>query len=150
MIEGQVAAIINERELAINRGSQHGVARGMKFEVLEPGGVAITDPETKTELGSVTIVKIRVRVTAVERKWAIAETFEFVGGGAGGGLFTAAAMLGYGSAHVRTLRTDEAIARPLSEAESYVKRGDPVREIQEASAVVGAKQVSAPPKTPDV
>jgi len=136
MIEGQVAAIINERELAINRGSDHGVERGMKFEVLEKRPVPITDPETQQELGSVTIVKIRVRVADVEPQWSIAETYEVIGGKT-----SLAFLMGMEAGHVRTLRTDEAITKPLSEQESYVKRGDPVRQIGE---------VSAPMKTPDL
>lgn len=130
MIEGQVAAIINARELAINRGSDHGVEEGMQFEVLEPDGVAITDPETDAHLGSVTQIKIRVRVTEVEDKWSLAETFEMFGGS---GTLSWAALVagtgGYRAPRVRTLKTDEATIDPLSEAESYVKRGDPVRQI---------------------
>jgi len=132
MIEGQVAAIINERELAINRGSDHGVERGMKFEVLQKNRVPITDPESQKELGSVTVVKIRVRVSDVSPEWSIAETYEVVGGGGG---LTVGALMGIQPGRVRTLRTDEAIAKPLSEQESYVKRGDPVRQIIQATAV---------------
>ena len=44
-IEGQVATIVNERELVINRGSDSGVNEGMKFKVVG-GELAIKDPET--------------------------------------------------------------------------------------------------------
>lgn len=132
MIEGQVAAIIDARELAINRGSNDGVQVGMKFEVLEKQGEPITDPETGERLGSITLVKIRVQVTAVEPKFSIASTYETVGGSG----LTFAALMNVTPPRVRTLKTDEAITDPLTEAESYVKRGDPVRQIMEGTAVV--------------
>ena len=130
MIEGQVAAILNERELAINRGTKHGVQRDMKFEVLEPEGVAITDPETEMELGEEVGIKILVKVVRAEEEYSVARTFERVGGSQPLGLGMAA-ILGATPSRPRTLRTDEALFAPLSEAKSYVKRGDPVRQIED-------------------
>jgi hypothetical protein len=140
MIEGQVAAIINSRELAINRGSSDGVEVGMKFEVLEKGGMNITDPETNARLGSVSIVKIRVQAVRVDRKFSVASTYETIGRG-----INFAALMGAEAARVRTLKLDEAMVDPLTEPESYVKRGDPVRQIVErnASGQAGA-QIAKP------
>ena len=45
LIEGKVAAIVNERELAINRGADVGVKEGMIFKVVEPE-LDVTDPDT--------------------------------------------------------------------------------------------------------
>lgn len=127
-IEGQVAAILNERELAINRGSNHGVEVDTKFEVLEPEGVAVTDPETEEELGEEVGVKIRVRIVRVESDYSIGRTYERVGGYDPLG-FAAAALFKGTDARFRTLRTSEALFSSLAEEESYVKRGDPVRQI---------------------
>ena len=45
-IEGKVAAILNERDLVINRGSDSGVQEGMRFGVVEKD-VPIVDPDTE-------------------------------------------------------------------------------------------------------
>lgn len=129
MIEGQVAAIINDRELAINRGSDHGVTDGMKFAVQQTEGIEITDPETGESLGEVVNTKIHVRVVEVNPTYSIAQTYERVGGRAGLGVASYASILMGESATVRTLRTDDALFKPLTEAESNVKRGDPVRQV---------------------
>lgn len=131
-IEGQVAAVLNEVQIAINRGRGYGVTRGMKFEVLEPEGVPITDPETGLQLGEETGVKIRVKVVRVEDDYSVAESDEFFPGtkNIGDSLFSASLGLKSQPTRQRTLRTEEAIFPALKEEKSYVKRGDPVREIQ--------------------
>jgi hypothetical protein len=130
-IEGQVAGILNERELAINRGGKHGVEPDMRFMVLEPEGVPITDPETGEQLGLETPIKIRVKVFRVEDDYSLARTYERLGG-ADPLNFGVAALLHRSPPRVRTLRTSEALFPPLTEEESYVKRGDPVRQIVES------------------
>ena len=74
-IAGKVAEILNERDLVINQGAENGVAEGMKFKVSEPE-VAITDPDTKALLGVLTREKIRVRVSEVYPRFAVAKTYE--------------------------------------------------------------------------
>ena len=129
MIEGQVAAILNALELAINRGEKDGVTEGMRFEVLEKEGVPITDPETGEELGEEVAIKIRVRIVRVEQEYSVARSYEATGGFEP--IFGMSALLKGRAPTLRTLRTDEALFPALKEAESYVKRGDPVREIVE-------------------
>ena len=73
-IEGKVAAVLNDRELVINRGETSGVKPGMIFGILEEK--EIQDPDTKEELGSVEIVKIRVKVVDVKPKMSICRTYE--------------------------------------------------------------------------
>src|SRR5688500_11231837 len=75
LISGKVAAIMNERELVINRGAAHGVKVDMVFQVMDVP-VAVIDPETKEPLGTVSREKIRVKVTKVEPRYAVARTFE--------------------------------------------------------------------------
>jgi hypothetical protein len=132
-IEGKVAAIINELDLAINRGARDGVERGMRFEVLDPDGVEITDPDTGERLGEETAVKIVVKVTRAEDDYSVARSDERIPGTMGfDSLFAASRFLKQQSrpARPRTLRTDEAIFNPsLKEEKSYVKRGDPVRQL---------------------
>jgi hypothetical protein len=130
-IEGKVAAILNELDLAINRGGEHGVTRGMRFEVMEPTGVMVTDPDTGKPLGEETQVKIKVKVVRVESDYSVARSDEEIPG-KGGSLFWASDALLKGTpARLRTLATDDALFPALDEEESFIKRGDPVREIEE-------------------
>lgn len=129
MIEGKVAAIVNSRELAINRGEAHGVYEGMRFEVLDTSRGVITDPDTDEELGTVEGVKVRVEVVEVYPAFSVAQTYETTGGGV-----TLSGLLAKGMYDLPkpvTLKTNEALFAPLNEGESYVKRGDVVREIKE-------------------
>ena len=74
-IEGKVAQVLNTRELVINVGSDDGVKRGMIFEVLDDTGSEIRDPDTNELLGSVLRPKVRVKVTTVEPRLAVASTY---------------------------------------------------------------------------
>jgi len=51
-IRGKVARILNSRELAINVGSADGVDVGMYFDVLDPKGEDVKDPDSGEVLGS--------------------------------------------------------------------------------------------------
>ena len=127
MIEGKVAAIINSRELAINRGEKHGVFVGMRFAVFDTSAGVISDPDTGDELGLVEAIKVRVEVVEVQELFSVAQTYESVGG------TTLGSLLGkgmYDAPKPVTLKTNEALFAPLTEGESYVKRGDTVREIE--------------------
>jgi hypothetical protein len=130
VIEGKVAAILNARELVINRGSKHGVQEGMTFAVLDNTGASIKDPDTNEEIGSVLRDKIRVKIVQVKDSLSVGRTYEVTRGR--GGLFGSASiadMLAYEPPHPRTLSTDEAVFPPLNESQSYVKRGDIVRQV---------------------
>jgi len=74
-IRGKVARILNSRVLVINVGTQSGVSTGMFFDVLDPKGEDITDPDTGHVLGSIARPKVRVQVTAVQEHLAVAATF---------------------------------------------------------------------------
>lgn len=74
-IEGKVAEVLNQRELVINRGSEHGVKDGMRFEVIDET-LEFLDPDTKEPLGTITRPKIRVSVSDVQPRFSIARTYE--------------------------------------------------------------------------
>lgn len=76
-IEGKITNIIDDMTVAINRGSNHGVEKGMKFTV---GGqeIKIQDPDTNEELGSLTYIKVRIEVTKVYEKFSLARSYETV------------------------------------------------------------------------
>lgn len=74
-IQGKVAQILNERDLVINKGSDHGVADGMLFQVTQPD-VPIKDPDSGAELGVLARDKIKVKVFEVHPMFSLAKTYE--------------------------------------------------------------------------
>lgn len=73
-IIGKVAAINSDRELVINRGSEHGVTSDDCFYI-KGDPMEITDPETGEVLGSIAPTKVVVEVREVAEKFCIATTF---------------------------------------------------------------------------
>lgn len=133
MIEGKVAGVLNERELVINIGSLQGVKRGMKFKVLASEPLVIYDPETGEKLGMLDREKVRVAAVEVHKRFSICRTYRTrkVGGNS---LYAATLLkqLAPPREEPETLKAyDSAYPPPLSEAESYVKRGDRVVQIEE-------------------
>jgi hypothetical protein len=135
-IRGKVARILNSRELVINVGSKAGVRAGMYFDVLDPKGEDIKDPDTKQVLGSLNRPKVRVQVIRVDELMSLASTYkkkELNVGGSGASLSFQTALADmllppkYVTRH-ETLKTAEKTWEDLEEAQSYVKTGDPVIE----------------------
>lgn len=88
MITAKVVEIIDNRTLAINAGSDKHVKLGMIFQILKDDGKEIRDPETNEVLGRVKLPKIRVKVTHVDKKFSIAETYKYTEVNKGGGEYT--------------------------------------------------------------
>lgn len=137
-IRGKVAQILNMRELVLSIGARDGVTLGMKFDVLEPRGEDIKDPDTGEVLGSLNRAKVRVRATRVEDKMTVAETFRVHSVNIGGAallawsqLFSRQLLPAEWVEHRETLKSRLSAAEDLSEEESYVKIGDPVRQVQD-------------------
>ena len=115
-IRGKVARILNSREVAINRGANHGVEVDMVFNILSTSGSDIKDPDTGEVLGSYERTKVKVKVREVQERISIASTYIKYKTNVGG---------------VGTLGTEEAMLGELSEEESFVKTGDPVVQVTE-------------------
>lgn len=136
-IRGKVARILNSREIVVNLGAANGVQEGMYFDVMDPSGEDITDPDTGEVLGSIERPKVRVKVTQVHEKLAIASTYKKeqinVGGHGLGdlGLISKSLMPPKYVVKHETLKTDEKTWEDLDEDESYVKTGDPVLQVIE-------------------
>lgn len=134
-IRGKVARILNSRELAINVGSEDGVVVGMYFDVLDPKGEDITDPDTDEILGSLERPKVRVQVYRVQDRLSVAQTYKKRSvnvGGKGGLAITGIAEYFMPPKYVtkyETLKTTEKTWEDLDETESYVKTGDPVVQV---------------------
>jgi len=69
-IEGQVARIIDESALIVNRGAKDGVSQGMRFAVLVQVE-DVVDPETGKSLGKWELVKGEVLASHVQDNMAI-------------------------------------------------------------------------------
>lgn len=138
-IRGKVARILTSRQLALNIGEQHSVTIGMKFDVLDPKGDDITDPDTGEVLGSLSRPKVRVKIIEVQERLSLAQTFRKsrLNIGGGGTVFSASETIANmlkppkWVAKYETLRTDEQTWEDLEEDESIVKTGDPVVQVIE-------------------
>jgi hypothetical protein len=139
---GKVARVLNSREIAINLGLNYGIKFGMLFDVVDPKGEEIVDPETREILGSLERAKVRVKVIAVYPKMSVASTYKTreinVGGSGKSGMF-AFEQVTSSIVHdllppkwikeVETLKTTEKTWENLELKDSYVKIGDPVVEV---------------------
>lgn len=150
-IRGKVARILDSRNLAINVGSTDGVVVGMYFDVLDPKGEDIKDPDTDEVLGSVERPKVRVQVVKVQERLSVASTYkkrEVNVGGRGAGLpglsggFAELFMPPKYVTKYETLKTTERTWEDLDESESYVKIGDPVVQVVAEVDVGEAESVS--------
>ncbi len=72
-IRGKVAQVLSSHDIALNVGSANGVAVGMDFDVIEQA--EIKDPDTEEMLGLIELPKVRVRVTDVQERLAVASTY---------------------------------------------------------------------------
>lgn len=134
MIMGKVAGILNERELVMNLGSEHGVQDGMKFKVMESER-QIIDPDSLEVLGEIDREKIRVKITEVKPKYSIGSTYQTYRvtiGGAFTNLSNALFEPRREVTRVRTLRADNnTYLEPMDENKSFVKVGDSVVQVDE-------------------
>ena len=146
-LEGRVAQILNARELVINIGAESGVTEGMKFAVMSRSPTEIRDPDTNAVLDTIDREKVRVRASEVRPKITICKTY--VVRTIPAGSVYSGSLLESLTAPIKfmkdiqppqkivdTLRADEKdLPPPLSEQESYVKRGDRVIQISEDERV---------------
>jgi len=136
-LRGKVARILDTRNLVINLGAKHGVIVGMYFDVLDPKGEDIRDPDTGEILGSLERPKVRVQIVKTEERLSVAATFKKKTvniGGRGGLAVSGLAEMFMPPKHVtkyETLKTTEKTWEDLDESDSYVKTGDPVVQVLE-------------------
>ncbi len=142
LIRGKVARVLNAREVALNVGLNHGVEVGMCFDILDPKGEDIIDPDTGESLGSIDRPKVSVRVTIVQEKLSVASTYKTKSVNVGGLLpdlskpFAKSLMPAEWITKYETLKTEEKTWEDLDDEESYVKVGDPVVQVLQAEEEV--------------
>jgi hypothetical protein len=121
--------------VALNIGSDHGVREGMLFDVIDPKGEDIRDPDTDEIIGSLERAKVRVRIIAVQDKLSVASTYKkervnIGGAGIGTSILPQLFLPPEYVTQYETLKTEEKTWEDLSEGESYVKHGDPVVQVK--------------------
>lgn len=135
LLQGKVAKILNEREVAINLGQSQGVKKGMRFAILAPTPEEIRDPETNELLDIVDRAKVFVRATEVREKITICSTYRTIkpAGGRFGSALDFGRLFDRPKEVPETLRVDDSSQpAPLSPEESYVKIGDRVKQVVDA------------------
>tara|TARA_B100000749_G_scaffold237176_1_gene195639 strand:+ start:415 stop:876 length:462 start_codon:yes stop_codon:yes gene_type:complete len=137
-IRAKVARVLNSREIVFTAGEDKGVVVGQYFDVMDPKGEDITDPDTGEVLGSIERPKVRVQVTQVQERLSVASTFKKTRTNVGGSASSVFGELGAVSRALmppkyvvkyETLKTDEKTWEDLDEEQSYVKTGDPVVQV---------------------
>ena len=119
LVRAKVARIINNTDLALNKGSDDGVEEGMKFAILSDAGEDIRDPDTGEVLDSIQIAKTVVKVIHVSPRLAVGRTFRSY---KSGGIFSA---MSEPSVRQETLATDESrVQQELDPKKAKVKVGD--------------------------
>ena len=142
-IRGKVARVLNEREIAINIGTAHGVTVDMYFDIIDPKGLDIKDPDTNEVLGSIERTKVRVKIVRTEEKLSLATTYRSKQGAVGYGPtgtsrgsshlgpYAQSLMPANPAAEYETLKKTGKIPSELDEKDSLVKTGDPVIQVIE-------------------
>ena len=129
-IEGNVASILNERDLVINKGSDAGVKEGMKFKVSEPD-LEIEDPVTHEPLGTLSREKIRVNIVDIQPKFSVGKTCETYVVSTFPQL-TGMLSLTTNRRVVRKLKTSHGPeTKSTDESGSFVEIGDPAIQIED-------------------
>lgn len=71
-IEAKIAAIVSSTTVALNVGSNAGVEAGYYVDFFRV--VEVVDPDTKENLGSVSVLKGQAKVVHVQERMCVAET----------------------------------------------------------------------------
>ena len=129
LIIGSVAKVNSKRAVVINRGSNHGVRIGQRFQILSKDGDAITDPESGEIIELIPYEKSRVEVEELYENAAVALTYEthFVGGSIG----ISAGLADVFGPRREVYETFKAEVTPVddSDRDLTVRVGDRVRQI---------------------
>ena len=135
VIRGKVARVLNSHEVAINVGSQCGVAVGMDFDIVDETE-EIRDPDTNQVLGFIGRPKVRVKVIRVQERLSLATTYKTrkvnIGGqglGSEMGPLSKAFLPQEWIAERETIKTEERTWDDIDETENYVKTGDAVVQV---------------------
>lgn len=74
-ITGQVARVLSDQEVVLNRGETHGLSVGDYVGIINSTDTLIYDPVTEDGIDSIKVFKVSLRVTQVSERLAIASTY---------------------------------------------------------------------------
>lgn len=72
----KIAKILDEYNIVINAGTNHGVAIGDEFQILDVTSNPVEDPDTKEIIGYLNLIKASVIVIDVQEKMCICTSEE--------------------------------------------------------------------------
>lgn len=124
LVRGRVAAILSQREVVLNIGSEAGVEPGMRFVILNETGVPAIDPDTGDEIGTIEVPKHVVKIVRVDGpRLSVARTFRVIKGRPG---LAGHNLFGPTSDRVETLNLEQGstIKEDLEGGGAVVRIGD--------------------------
>ena len=132
LLQGKVASILNERDVVINIGRIQGVKKGMKFAIVASTPKEISDPETGEVLDVVDQLKALVQVTEVRERITICSTYKTpkISSGMFSTIYTSNRLRT--SQEISERMEDFALPALLTADENHIKRGDPVKQVEDA------------------
>lgn len=138
-VRGVVAQIVSDREVILNRGTEHGLSDGDYVVVIDPKTQSVTDPETGEELGGLKRIKAVLRVAEATSKLSLAMTFRtrrvrVSGGGIGSPSIASMFSEPKYETRVETLQVDPQAGLRMSEEESAIALKDPFEVVPEEEA----------------
>lgn len=126
----KIVRILNDMEIVINGGHEHGLKEGELLEIFVIGE-EIKDPETSESLGTLDIIKGKVEIKTLYPKMSLCESAEFKVVKEKGPLYGIAQQMSiYGTTEVEKqvpLNVDLKQAQKVKEIDMAIKLGDMVR-----------------------
>ena len=133
MLKGKVVDIVDNRTVAINIGANHGVEMDMIFQILSKEEKEIKDIDSGEILGKLKVPKIKVKVTFIDSKLSLAETYEYERTNIGGmnPMFSVSNLFSPPKyvKEYKTFDMEPEKKQEISEESSIVKVGDIVEQV---------------------
>lgn len=134
LVSGQVAKIVSDTDILINRGTEDGIENGAYFVVLDKDELEIEDPENAVIAGSVRNVKLAFQVVQVSEHLSLARTFRTYTVNVGGQGPDMSSLMGFGKAPKYIQEIERFTADPEDKIDRSTVRkniaiGDEVREM---------------------
>jgi len=104
-IDGKLAAILGEHEVAFNVGSDNGVEKDDIVTVYRV--IEVEDPDSKEVLGSVLTPRMRFRITLVQPRMSVGQSYESIVNPDSEGTWASNLMLRSVVKRVTTVRSKE-------------------------------------------
>ena len=128
--KGKVATIVDEDQVAVNVGSQSGVAIGDLLTIRRE--VKVADPDTLDSLGAVSLVRLRLRITLLAEGFSVGTVIDQTPSNSFGGLI---------ATQVKRTKTVSAVPSAASESVVYIANGELAVVTREADEEINDDEV---------